>query len=195
MLKRLTAWTISLAGRKSAQYWLAFVAFIESSVFLIPADVLFVPMAMVKPKNAYRYALIATLFSVLGGVAGWLLGHYAYEAVAKPVLEFYGKLEAFESLRGSSSVDFILFLLVTSGLSHLPPIKVVTILSGAAGINIWLFIISAILARGARFYLLAWVLRKYGPSILDFVVKRLTLVVAVICVIVIIGFTAYKLLH
>ncbi|UXN03253.1 MULTISPECIES: YqaA family protein [unclassified Bartonella] len=195
MLKRLTAWTISLAGRKSAQYWLAFVAFIESSVFLIPADVLFVPMAMVKPKNAYRYALIATLFSVLGGVAGWLLGHYAYEAVAKPVLEFYGKLEAFEALRGSSSVDFILFLLVTSGLSHLPPIKVVTILSGAAGINIWLFIISAILARGARFYLLAWVLRKYGPSILDFVVKRLTLVVAVICVIVIIGFTAYKLLH
>lgn len=195
MLKRLTAWTISLAGRKSAQYWLAFVAFIESSVFLIPADVLFVPMAMVKPKNAYRYALIATLFSVLGGVAGWLLGHYAYEAVAKPVLEFYGKLEAFEALRGSSSVDFILFLLVTSGLSHLPPIKVVTILSGAAGINIWLFIISAILARGARFYLLAWVLRKYGPSILDFVVKRLTLVVAIICVIVIIGFTAYKLLH
>ncbi|UXM95316.1 DedA family protein [Bartonella sp. HY329] len=195
MLKRLTAWTISLAGRKSAQYWLAFVAFIESSVFLIPADVLFVPMSMVKPKKAYHYALIATIFSVLGGIAGWLLGHYAYEAIAKPVLEFYGKLEAFEALRSSSSIDFILFLLVTSGLSHLPPIKIVTILSGAAGVNIWLFIISSILARGARFYLLAWVLRKYGPSILDFVVKRLTLVVAIICVIVIIGFTAYKLMH
>ena len=79
-------------------------------------------------------------------------GYFAYDAVAKPVLEFYGKLDKFENLRSSVSFEMIVLLLVTSGLSHLPPIKVVTILSGVAGVNLWLFVISAILARGARFF-------------------------------------------
>ena len=78
MLRRLYDWTLSLAARKSAEYWLAFIAFIESSVFLVPADVLFLPMALARPDRAYRYALIATVASVLGGIAGWMLGHYAY---------------------------------------------------------------------------------------------------------------------
>ncbi len=175
MLRRLYNWTLSLAARKSAEYWLAFISFVESSVFLVPADVLFLPMALARPQRAYRYAFIATLFSVLGGVAGWYLGYHAYELIAKPVLEFYGKLESFEHLRNSTSADTILLLLITSGLSHLPPIKVVTILSGAAGVNIWLFIASAIVARGARFYILAWALKKYGEPIRHFIEKRLGL--------------------
>ena len=178
MLRRLYDWTLSLAARKSAEYWLAFVAFIESSVFLVPADVLFLPMAIARPDRAYRYALIATVASVLGGIAGWFLGHYAYEAVAKPVLEFYGKLDDFESLRISSGTGFILLMLVTSGLAHLPPIKVVTILSGVIGVNLWVFILSAIVARGARFLFLAWLLRKYGEPIRHFVEERLGLIAA-----------------
>jgi membrane protein YqaA with SNARE-associated domain len=179
MLRRLYDWTLSLAARKSAEYWLAFIAFIESSIFLVPADVLFLPMAIARPDRAYRYAIIATVASVLGGIAGWLLGHYAYEAFAKPVLEFYGKLDDFESLRMSSGYGFIVLMLVTSGLAHLPPIKVVTILSGVIGVNIWLFILSAIIARGARFLFLAWLLRRYGEPIRDFIEKRLTLVFSV----------------
>ena len=178
MLRRLYDWTLSLAARKSAEYWLAFVAFIESSVFLVPADVLFLPMAIARPDKAYRYALVATVASVLGGIAGWFLGHYAYEAVAKPVLEFYGKLDDFESLRLSSGTGFILLMLVTSGLAHLPPIKVVTILSGVIGVNLWVFILSAIVARGARFLFLAWLLRKYGEPIRHFVEERLGLIAA-----------------
>jgi membrane protein YqaA with SNARE-associated domain len=176
MLRRLYDWTMSLAARKSAEVWLAVIAFIESSVFLVPADVLFLPMALARPERAYRYALVATVASVLGGIAGWLLGYYAYETLAKPILEMYGKLDAFEQLRGSTSADAILLLLVTSGLAHLPPIKVVTILSGAAGVNIWLFIVSAVLARGARFFFLAWLLRRYGEPIRHFIEKRLGLI-------------------
>ena len=103
MLRRLYDWTLSLAARKSAEYWLAFIAFIESSIFLVPADVLFLPMALARPDRAYRYALVATVASVLGGIAGWMLGHYAYETVAKPVLEFYGKLDEFEALSRAPS--------------------------------------------------------------------------------------------
>ncbi|MDQ9476526.1 DedA family protein, partial [Serratia marcescens] len=80
MLRRLYDWTMSLAARKSAEVWLAFIAFVESSVFVVPADVLYLPMALARPERAYRYALVATIFSVLGGIAGWFLGHYAYEA-------------------------------------------------------------------------------------------------------------------
>lgn len=192
MLHKLYDWTLSLAARKSAEYWLAFIAFIESSIFLVPADVLFIPMCIAKPEKAYRYATIATVTSVLGGIAGWMLGHFAYDGVAKPILEFYGKLEAFESLRTSVSPTMIILLLVTSGLAHLPPIKVVTILSGVAGINIWFFIISAILARGARFFALAWVLRRYGEPIREFIEKRLGLIAGAGAAAIILAYLLYR---
>lgn len=195
MLRRLYDWTISLAARKSAEYWLAFIAFVESSVFLVPADVLYLPMALARPERAYRYALVATIFSVLGGIAGWYLGYHAYEQVAKPVLEMYGKLDTFEQMRGTTSADMILLMLITSGLAHLPPIKVVTILSGAAGINIWLFIASAIIARGARFFFLAWLLKRYGEPIRGFIEKRLGLLAGLVAVILIALFLAVKYLH
>ncbi|PYE88753.1 YqaA family protein [Phyllobacterium leguminum] len=195
MLRKLYDWTLSLAARKSAQWWLAFIAFIESSIFLVPADVLFLPMALAKPERAYRYALIATIASVLGGIAGWYLGYHAYETVAKPVLEMYGKLDTFERLRNSTSADAILLMLITSGLAHLPPIKVVTILSGAVGVNIWLFIVSAIVARGARFFFLAWLLRSYGEPIREFIEKRLGLIAGAVSVALILLFIAIKYLH
>jgi membrane protein YqaA with SNARE-associated domain len=192
MLRRLYDWTMSLAARKSAEAWLATIAFVESSVFLVPADVLFVPMAIARRDRAYRYAIVATIASVLGGIAGWLLGHYAYEAVAKPVLEFYGKFDTFEEWRKSASYETIALLLVTSGLSHIPPIKVVTILSGVAGVNIWLFIVSAIVARGARFWFLAYLLRRYGEPIRDFIEKRLGLIASVGAGALILLYLAYR---
>jgi membrane protein YqaA with SNARE-associated domain len=175
MLRTLYDWTLSLAARKSAEWWLAFIAFVESSVFLVPADVLYLPMALSRPDRAYRYAVVATVASVLGGIAGWFIGFYAYETIARPVLEFYGKLDAFDALRLSTGTGFILLMLVTSGLAHLPPIKVVTILAGVIGFPLGWFILSAIVARGARFLFLAWLLRSYGEPIRDFIEKRLGL--------------------
>jgi membrane protein YqaA with SNARE-associated domain len=176
MLRKLYDWTLSLAARKSAEWWLAFIAFVESSVFLVPADVLYLPMALSRPDRAYRYALVATVASVLGGIAGWFIGFYAFETIARPVLEFYGKLDAFDALKLSSGTGFILLMLVTSGLSHLPPIKVVTILAGVIGFPLGWFILSAIVARGARFLFLAWLLRSYGEPIRHFIEKRLGLI-------------------
>ena len=140
MLRKLYDWTFSLAARKTAEVWLGVIAFIESSVFLIPADVLFLPMALARPDKAYRYALIATVASTLGGIAGYLLGAYAFDAIARPVLQFYGKLDAFNSLKACAGIETTLIFLVTSGLAHLPPIKVVTILSGVLQVGLPLFI-------------------------------------------------------
>src|ERR1700704_3323468 len=194
LLRRLYDWTLSLAARESAEWWLGIIAFVESSVFLIPAEVLLVPMGLARPERAYRYAVIATVGSVLGGIAGWFLGYYAYELIAKPVLEFYGSLDKFEMLRSSSSRGAILLMLVTSGLAHLPPMKVVTILSGAAGVNIWLFIASAIVARGLRFAVFAWLLQRYGVSIREFIENRLGLIAGAAAAVIIVLYVAFKLL-
>ncbi len=176
LIRRLYTWTMSLASRPRAERWLGAVAFVESSFFLIPADVLFVPMALARPWLAYRFALIATLFSTLGGIAGYALGYYAFEAIARPVLAFYGKLDAFETLRACAGPDTTLILLTTSGLAHLPPIKVVTILAGVVHIGLAFFVISCILARGARFFLLALLLRRYGDTIRHFIEHRLKVI-------------------
>ena len=194
MLRRLYDWTLSLAARKSAEWWLFIIAFVESSVFLVPAEVLLVPMGLARPERAYRYAVLATTGSVLGGIAGWFIGYYAYELVARPVLEFYGSLHTFEALRSSSSRDAILLMLITSGLAHLPPMKVVTILSGAAAVNIWLFIASAIVARGVRFAVLAWLLRRYGEPIREFIEKRLGLIAVGAAAVLVLLYVAFKLL-
>ena len=178
MLRKLYDWTLSLAGRKSAEVWLGVIAFIESSVFLVPADVLFLPMALARPGRAYRYALVATIASTLGGIAGYALGWFAFDAVAKPVLELYGKLDDFEALKACAGEDTLMVLLVTSGLSHLPPIKVVTILAGVAQISLAFFIVSCVIARGARFFALAWALKRFGEPIQSFIEKRLGLLAA-----------------
>jgi membrane protein YqaA with SNARE-associated domain len=194
MLKRLYDWTLSLAARKSAQWWLGIISFVESSVFLVPAEALLVPMGLARPERAYRFALIATVGSVLGGVAGWLLGYYAYELIARPVLEFYGSLDKFEMLRSSSSRDAILLMLITSGIAHLPPMKVVTILSGAAGVDGWLFVASAIVARGSKFFIIAWLLRRYGEPIRDFIEKRLGIIALAAVLALVLAYFAIKML-
>jgi len=193
MLRRLYDWTMSLAGRPTAEIWLAIIAFVESSVFLIPADVLFVPMAIARPQRAWRYALVATVASVLGGILGWYIGHYAFETVARPILEFYGKLDKFEALRASSAGhNAVLLLLITSGLAHLPPIKVVTILAGAANVDLWLFVASAIVARGARFFVLGWLIQRYDEPIRAFLERRIGQVALVIVVAIILLFVATR---
>jgi membrane protein YqaA with SNARE-associated domain len=185
---------MALSARKSASVWLAVIAFVESSFFLVPADVLFLPMALARPERAWRYAAIATTFSVLGGIAGWWIGYFAFDAIAAPVLEFWGKLDTFNELKSGITYETALLMLVTSGFAHLPPIKVVTILSGAVHINIWLFIAAAVVTRGARFFLLAWLLRRNGESIRHFIEKRLGKMALIGAVLLIAVYCAYKML-
>ena len=192
MLRKLYDWTLSLAARKTAELWLAIIAFIESSVFLVPADVLFLPMALARPGRAYRYAFVATVASTLGGIAGYALGWLAYDAVARPVLEFYGKLNDFEALKACAGEDTLMVLLVSSGLAHLPPIKVVTILAGVAQISFAFFVVSCIVARGARFFALAWALKRYGDPIRNFIEQRLGMIAAIGAAILIALYLAVK---
>ena len=191
MLKRLYDWTIRLAERPSAEIWLFIIAFVESSIFLVPAEVLFLPMAIANPKKVWRYGLIAALGSIIGGMAGWMIGYYAFETIARPVLEFYGKFDEFESMKGAVSLELILLFLVTSGAAHLPPLKVVTILAGVLHVNLLIFFIAAVVARGGKFMLLSWLFAKYGVSIRDFIEKRLNLLASSVAAVLILAYVAY----
>ena len=122
---------------------------------------------------------LASVGSVIGGILGWLLGFYLFDLLAEPVLAFYGKLDAFEALKAETGDGAILVMLVTSGALHLPPMKVVTILAGVIAFNLPLFILAAIVARGGKFFALAWALRRYGAVVVDVIEKRFTRVVGI----------------
>ena len=141
-----------------------------------------------RPRKTFGLSLI------LGGVAGWMIGYFAFATIAAPVLEFYGKLGEFEAMRASIDVNLILLFLITSGAAHLPPLKVVTILSGVLHVNLALFFVAAVVARGGKFMLLSWLFAKYGVSIRDFIEKRLNLLAGLAAGLLIAAYLVYLML-
>jgi membrane protein YqaA with SNARE-associated domain len=182
MFARLSQSLTAAARSPRAEPLLALIAFAESSVFPVPAEVMFLPMCLARPDRARRYALIAGAASVLGGIFGWIIGHYLFELVALPILTFWHSVAAFETLKAQTGAGTILLLLVTSGAAHLPPMKVVTILAGAVGFNLWLFIAAAMVARFGKYLLLGWALARYGAAVADVIKKRLALVAGLVIV-------------
>ena len=172
MFRKLKFWTLQWAGSRHADKALALVSFTESSVFPVPTEVMFVPMCLARPERAYRYAAIATVTSVLGGYLGWTIGYYAFDLIAAPLLDLYGKRAAFEALKDSTGDGAVLVMLITSGVAHLPPMKVVTILSGLIGFNLWLFLLAALPVRAAKFFGIAWALHRYGAALADVIERR-----------------------
>ena len=177
MFRSLAQWTLTWSRSRHAASALAVISFVESSFFPIPTEVIFVPMCLIRPERALRYGAIAALFSVLGGIFGWCIGYFAFDLIARPLLNFYNAMPAFEALKASvdtpTGTGTILLMLITSGLAHLPPMKVVTILSGALHFNLPLFILAAIVARAAKFMALGWVLKTYGPALASVIQRRL----------------------
>jgi membrane protein YqaA with SNARE-associated domain len=192
VLHALYGRVLSLAGHPRARVWLGIVSFAESSVFPVPPDAMLVPMALARPDQAWRLATICTITSVLGGVLGYALGYYLFEAVAAPVLAAYGHANAlvmFEEWFQRWGAAVIL----VKGLTPIP-YKIVTIAAGAAKMDFWVFLLTSIVTRGARFFLLAALIRRFGPSVKDFIERRLVLVTSSAAAAVILGFVALRYL-
>lgn len=173
MIRALYDWTIRLAEHPRALWALAAIAFIESSVFPIPPDILMIPMILAMPRRAFVIAGVATASSVLGGMFGYWIGAALFEQIGLPVLEFYGKTGNFETFRQTYN-DWGAWAVLIAGVTPFP-YKVVTILSGSTGLNLTVFTVASILARGLRFFVLAALLWKFGPPIRDFIERRLGL--------------------
>src|SRR5690606_26124555 len=142
------------AAHRHAYWALAVVAFLESSIFPIPPDILIIAMTVATPHKAYRIAAIATVASVLGGLAGYWIGHSAYISIGEPILQMMGKAHLFSEFQQRYN-EWGAWVVLIGGLTPFP-YKVITILSGATSLSLPVFIISSILARGLRFYVVAW---------------------------------------
>lgn len=192
MLRNLYNWTISLAQSPYALWALAVVAFVESSFFPIPPDVLMIPMIIARPNRAFVIAAVATVASVAGGLFGYYIGAALMDSIGQPILELYGKADSFAEMSAIFN-QYGAWAVVIAGVTPMP-YKVITIASGVTALPLGVFIASSVFARALRFFLVAALLWKFGEPIRDFIERRLGLVFIVFCVFLIGGFALIGLL-
>ena len=192
MLRRLYDWVMSLAATRHAERALAAIAFIESSVFPIPPDVLIIPMVIAERRKWIRIALISTVGSVLGAFLGYAIGALFFDVIGQPILAFYGKADAFAELTVKYNAWGGWAVLVAALTPF--PYKVITIFSGVTGLNLVVFTLVSIVGRGARFFLIAFLLNRYGAPIKTFIEKHLGLLFTVFMILLIGGFVAIRYL-
>jgi membrane protein YqaA with SNARE-associated domain len=174
MFRALYDWTLRMAGHRHAIRYMGAVSFAESSFFPIPPDVMLVPMVLARRDQAYWIATVCTVTSVLGGMLGYMIGYFLWESVGQSLASLYGMSAGIDEFRHKFA-EYGAAIVLLKGLTPIP-FKLVTIASGIAAFNFPLFVLCAVITRGARFFFLAWLLRRYGEPVQAFIEKRLTLV-------------------
>ncbi|NKX42123.1 DedA family protein [Rhodobacteraceae bacterium R_SAG2] len=192
MIRRLYDWTLGLAQHRHALWALAVVAFVESSFFPIPPDILMIPMIIARPSRAWLIAGVALLASVLGGLLGYAIGALAFENLGQPILASLGKTDAMAEFSTRFN-DMGFWAVLVAGVTPFP-YKVITIMSGWTGMPLGTFIMTSILARGLRFFVVAGLLWRFGAPIRDFIERRLGLMFTLAVALLIGGFMVVKVL-
>jgi membrane protein YqaA with SNARE-associated domain len=163
MLRRIYDWCIDAAHKPYALWIMAAVAFAESSFFPVPPDVMLIPMSLARPARAWLYATVCTAASVLGGVLGYAIGALLYDSLGQWLIQLYGLGDKVEAFRAGYA-EYGAWIILLKGLTPIP-YKLVTITSGFANFNIWLFVVLSVIARGGRFFVVAILLNRYGDWI------------------------------
>lgn len=184
MIKNLYNKIIGKSAKPGAEYLLGIIAFCESSFFPIPPDLVLIPMVLSRPKKWIRIGIIATFFSVLGGVFGYFIGIFLWEFIGEPIIHFYKLSDEFLIFQNNynSKGAIIVFL---AGISPIP-YKLITIASGGLGLNIYIFILASVLSRGFRFFIIAIIISLFGEKAKIFLEKNLTLTSSMIGIVLII---------
>ena len=186
MLRKIYSNTLQLAERKSANYFLALVSFVESSIFPIPPDLLIIPMVLAKPNKAFLIAGIATLFSALGGLLGYLIGYFLWVEIGEIILNVFHLENDFEKIREHYNEVGSLAVLAASITPF--PYKVITLFSGFVAMNLFTFLMISLFGRGLRFFILAGLIFYFGEKARFFIEKYLNVLFILFCFILIAGF-------
>jgi membrane protein YqaA with SNARE-associated domain len=188
MLRRLYDWCIAAADKPYAVWILGGIAFAESSFFPVPPDVMLIPMSLARPARAWFYATACTLASVAGGLVGYLIGAALFDSVGQWLIHLYGYGDKVDAFRDAYA-QWGAWIILLKGLTPIP-YKVVTITSGFAGYNIGLFLLFSVIARSMRFFVLAFLLNRYGEQARVMIEQRLGLWVTIGAAVVVIGIVA-----
>ena len=191
MLRSLYDWTMRLAAHRRATWAMAAVSFAESSFFPIPPDVMLIPMVLAERAKAWLIATVCTVSSVLGGAAGYAIGALLFTSVGQPLLEFYGYGDKFADFTGRYN-EYGAWIVFIAGVTPFP-YKVITIASGVASLDLTVFLLASVIARGLRFYVVCGLLYFFGPPIRAFIERRLGLMFTLFVVLLFVGFAAIKL--
>lgn len=187
MLRRLYNWTLELAKHKYSGLALALIAFVESSIFPIPPDVLLIPMILAARNRAWFLAAICTLASVAGGMLGYAFGSIFFEQIGNPIIDIYGYGSKFEEFKLSYVERWGAWAVFFAGLTPFP-YKVITILSGASQLDFSVFVFSSLLARGLRFFAIAILLWVFGQIVRDFIERYLGILFILFVILLLGGF-------
>lgn len=182
---------LALSEAKTAMFFLFLVAFAESSFFPIPPDIMLIPMILATPSKAWKIAGLATFASVLGGYFGYGIGVFFFDLIAEPLLNFYGYLEKFKEFENYYH-EYGAWIVFGAGLTPFP-YKIITIASGAVHLDLGVFTVASVLARGGRFFVVAWLLKKYGTPMKTFIEKNLSWLSVLFLLLLIGGFALIKL--
>ncbi|WP_315837382.1 YqaA family protein [Bradyrhizobium prioriisuperbiae] len=186
MLRRIYDWCVAAADKPYALWIMGAVSFAESSFFPVPPDVMLIPMSLARPNKAWLYALVCTITSVAGGVAGYAIGALLYDSLGQWLIQLYGLGDKIDGFRAAYA-EWGALIIIGKGLTPIP-YKLVTIASGFAGYNLLLFVLCSIIARGGRFFIVAILMNRYGPWIKAQIEKRLGLWVALGAIVLALGF-------
>jgi|TARA_B100000029_G_scaffold112519_1_gene104697 Predicted membrane protein len=183
IFRKLYDWTLDKAGHKKSSWFLIIISFAESSFFPIPPDVLLIPMVLANRLRAWFFALICTLSSVAGGIVGYIIGYLFYSNIGSLIVDLYGLSNSFENFE-SYYTQWGVWIVLGAGFTPFP-FKFITIASGVFGLNIFLFIIVAVIARGLRFYLISSLLFIFGDKIKNLIDKYFNLLVSLFFILLI----------
>lgn len=192
MLRSLYNWTMDKAAHRHAQWWLAFFAFVEASFFPIPPHPLLGLMCLAEPKKAIRYAMIATLASVIGGLLGYAIGHFVYESVGVQMLALLGLTKSFPQA-ACYLREYGAEIIMIKGATPIP-FKLLTITAGFIGMPLLTFIAASVVSRSISFMIVGVLFRLFGAPIKAFIDKYLGLATAAFAVAVVGGFVAVVML-
>src|ERR1700687_4648279 len=192
MLQRLYARTLAIAAGPHALAALLVVSLVESSVFPIPPDLLLIPMILARPREAWRLAAYCTLASVAGGLLGYAIGYFLFDAIGRAILEFYHAMDRYDALKAGFD-QWGVWIIILKGMTPIP-YKLITIASGVAHFDLGLFIGASIVSRSLRFFLVAALLWQFGDAARRFIERRLTLVTSLFAVELVGGFVGLRYL-
>ncbi len=183
---------MALAASRYATAALALVAFAESSFFPLPPDILLIPMILAQPRRAFLLAGLCTLMSVLGGFLGYAIGYFLFDAIGRPILEFYHAMGRYAALK-QTFAEWGVWIIVIKGMTPIP-YKFVTIASGVAHFDLVSFGLASLVSRSMRFFLLAALLWRFGEPVREFIERRLMLVTSLFAAALVGGFVALRYL-
>ena len=185
LLKNLYSKVLLISAKPKAEIFLGSIAFIESSFFPIPPDLLLLPMALARPLKWIRLAIIATFFSVLGGVFGYFIGVFLWDTIGQSIIDFYHLENQFDVFRNNYNEKGALIVFI-AGFTPIP-YKLITISSGGMHLDLMTFIVASLLSRGSRFFILTGIIRIFGDTakkIIDKYFGMLTLIIGLIVIII-----------